>query len=277
MTCGKGFVFLNNIIGRRPDYIYFFALMKSNLIKKIVLFFLLLADGQMINAQQVYRLSYAADCSVTGVGVATWIPGFILYKKKTVLTDTQVEMLNKNDIMKIDRFAVNFWNTNVARSSDVVMFTSMTLPGLLFISKQVRNEAGIITLMYAQTCLLNAGLTGLTKELTQRKRPFVYNPDVPLSVKLQRDATSSFYSGHTSFTAASAFFMAKVFADTHPDSKWKPYVWTGAAILPLTTAVLRVRAGKHFLTDVLTGYIAGAVTGIIVPHLHLSKRRSLFP
>jgi membrane-associated phospholipid phosphatase len=228
-------------------------------------------------AQQVYKLSYATDFSIAGVGIATNVPAFILHKKKPVLSEAQINALNRLDIWKVDRFATNYWNPKVAKASDAMMFTSMAIPALLLINKQVRSEAGKITLMYAETWLLNAGLTNLTKELVQRRRPFVYNADAPLSKKQHRDATSSFFSGHTSFSAASTFFMAKVYADMNPDSKWKPYIWTGAAILPLTTGILRVAAGKHFPTDVLVGYIIGAATGILVPHLHKVNKRGLFP
>src|SRR5690606_23419102 len=131
-----------------------------------------------------------------------------------------------------------------------------------------RNEAGKITLIYTETLLINAALTNLTKELVKRKRPYNYNPNAPLSKKQERDATSSFFSGHTSFTASSSFFLAKVYADTNPNSKYKPLVWTGAATLPLTSAILRVAAGKHFPTDVLVGYVIGAATGILIPHIH---------
>jgi membrane-associated phospholipid phosphatase len=68
------------------------------------------------------------------------------------------------------------------------------------------------------------------------------------------------------------FAAASMFSAYHPDSKWKPVVWTVAAILPAATAYYRVRGGKHFITDVATGYAMGALTGILIPRLHLRKR-----
>jgi membrane-associated phospholipid phosphatase len=242
-----------------------------------VIIFLLIAVTAP--AQGVYKLSYATDLSITGVGIATNVPAFILHKKKPLLTEAQINQLDKNDIWKPDRFATNYWNPRVAKASDAMMFLSIAMPALLFINKNVRSnkDAGKVTLMYAEVLLLNAGITNLTKELVKRKRPYNYNPDAPLSKKQERDATSSFFSGHTSFSSASTFFMAKVYADTNPNSKWKPYVWTGAAIVPLTTGILRIAAGKHFPTDVLVGYLVGAATGILVPHLHKINRGAVFP
>jgi membrane-associated phospholipid phosphatase len=36
----------------------------------------------------------------------------------------------------------------------------------------------------------------------------------------------------------------------------------------MATAILRVRAGKHFWTDVLVGYGVGASIGLAVPLMH---------
>jgi membrane-associated phospholipid phosphatase len=38
--------------------------------------------------------------------------------------------------------------------------------------------------------------------------------------------------------------------------------------MPLTTGLMRYKAGKHFWTDVLIGYAVGALVGVGVPALH---------
>ena len=249
--------------------------------KKTFIVFLITLLFSVFNsfAQGVYKLSYATDFSITGVGIATLTPSFFLKKNKPLLNEAQLNTLDKNKIWKVDRFACNQWRPKIAKASDVLMLSAMVMPALLLINKQARSEAGKITLMYAETFLLNAGLTNLTKEIFKRKRPYTYNPNAPLSKKLERDASSSFFSGHTSFSASGAFFLAKVFADTNPNSRWKPMVWTGAAILPLTTGIFRIAAGKHFPTDILVGYLIGAATGILVPQLHKINRSpsNVFP
>jgi membrane-associated phospholipid phosphatase len=243
----------------------------------LVLFFILLVS--FAKAQGVYQLSYKTDVPISTVGVAANIPPLFMKKNKPLLTEATINGLDKNKIWKVDRFATNYWNTRSAITSDVLMITSMALPILLLANRNTRSEGGKITLMYAETLVLNAGITNLTKEIFKRKRPYNYNPNAPLSKKMESDATSSFFSGHTSFSSASTFFFAKVYADTNPNSKWKPAVWTGAAVIPLTTAILRVAAGKHFPTDVLVGYLVGAATGILVPHLHKVNRApsNVFP
>ena len=64
-------------------------------------------------------------------------------------------------------------------------------------------------------------------------------------------------------------------SDYHPlmDTGWKIGMWTFAALIPATTGYLRVAGGKHYRTDVFTGYAIGALTGWLIPHLH--KKKSL--
>lgn len=230
-----------------------------------------------LSAQNIYRLSYGVDVTLASTGLATFVPAYFIKKNKPLLTEVQIASLNRDDVWKVDRFATRYWNPHAATASDILMISSLTLPSTLLVSQQVRKEAGVVVVMYAETWLLTAGITSLTKELTRRKRPFVYSPQAPIQKKLEPDATSSFFSGHTSFSAASSFFLAKIYADLYPASKWKPYMWAGAAVLPLATGALRVVAGKHYLTDVLIGYLTGAAIGTLTPHLHKNNKGRLFP
>ena len=101
---------------------------------------------------------------------------------------------------------------------------------------------------------------------------FLYNESIPIEERLEADGRNSFLSGHTSMTALSTFMMAKMLVDYHPNTKYKPLIWTTATAIPLTTGFLRYKAGKHFFTDVLAGFAVGALTGYLVPHIHHAVR-----
>ena len=101
----------------------------------------------------------------------------------------------------------------------------------------------------------------------------MYNDDVSLSQKSGRDARMSFFSGHTSTVAAFSFFGAKVFSDYSDNTTHKALVWTGAVILPAVVGYLRVRAGRHFPTDVIAGYLVGGAIGYLVPYPQQSPWR----
>lgn len=179
--------------------------------------------------------------------------------------------LNPNDVNPFDRLATHYSSENAHRMSNYFWYGSQALPILFLAGKDTRKDFGEIGLIYGETVLINAGMTFLAKSTFRRPRPYVFDPDADLSLKQKRNARASFVSGHTSMTAASTFFMAKVFSDYYPDSKWKPVVWTAAATIPAITGYLRVRAGRHYPTDVIAGYALGATIGYIVPHLHRNK------
>lgn len=218
--------------------------------------------------QSPYRLSWEVDGSLAGATLGMGTTYFILNRKMPSLDSAYIGTLHKSMVKRFDRSACNNWSRGIAKASDVMMFTSMATPSLLFIDKNIRKDYLKVGTIWAQTFFLTAGVTNLTKVLVKRKRPFVYNPDVPMHYKLKKDAQYSFFSGHTSVTSSMCFMTAKIYTDYNPKSKALPYVWAGAAIIPAVTGYFRYRAGKHFWSDILIGYLVGATVGILVPELH---------
>jgi len=123
--------------------------------------------------------------------------------------------------------------------------------------------------------LYTVGLTLLTKGFTKRARPFVYNSIADLSHKTDKDARQSFFSGHTSIASAACFFVAQSAAQYSFSTSHKRLIWTSAAIVPAFVGTMRVLGGKHFPSDVITGYAIGAVLGCGIPYLH-QRRPSSF-
>jgi membrane-associated phospholipid phosphatase len=76
------------------------------------------------------------------------------------------------------------------------------------------------------------------------------------------------FSGSTAYSSAMTFAAASMFADFHPKSKYKPYVWIAAAVIPATIGYLRYRSGMHYPSDIMIGYVVGASVGMAVPFIH---------
>jgi membrane-associated phospholipid phosphatase len=125
--------------------------------------------------------------------------------------------------------------------------------------------------MYAETVLLEKGLTELVKGSAHRSRPYAYDSDVPLDVRRERNAALSFWSGHTASAFACAMFAGYVYQERNPRSEYRVPIWIGGMSAAALTAVLRVRAGQHFPTDVIAGAAAGTFTGWLVPRLHRAR------
>jgi membrane-associated phospholipid phosphatase len=188
------------------------------------------------------------------------------------LTFEDVATLDRNDVNAFDRPSTYNYDPTARTVSDALLYSSFLLTAVPFIDENLRSEAGGIALMYAETLLLTNGVTQLTKKLTLRARPYVYNEEVPIDEKLIKKARYSFFSGHISAVSSLSFLTANILHHQYKGRKFMPYIWTSAILLPATTAYFRVKSGKHFPTDVMAGYAAGALIGILVPNLHLLKK-----
>jgi membrane-associated phospholipid phosphatase len=153
------------------------------------------------------------------------------------------------------------------------MIGALALPFTILAFKSARENWLGLGLMYVEVGLYTVGVTELTKGITKRIRPYSYNPEAPLETKRGKDSRSSFFSGHTAMAASFSFLTAKVFHDLSDNKTAKALVWTAAALIPAATGYLRYRAGKHFPTDIITGYVVGGAIGYLVPFLH-KKRKS---
>ena len=49
-------------------------------------------------------------------------------------------------------------------------------------------------------------------------------------------------------------------------------LYTVASIPPAFVAAYRMKAGKHFRTDVIAGFVVGGAMGIMIPDLHRRSR-----
>lgn len=217
--------------------------------------------------ENYYKFRLSVDLPIGLITAGAGIGGLIKYKKNKPLTYDQIAGLKPSDVNKFDRYAVYQHSKAAGIASDVFQYTAMLSPAFLFIDKEIRKDWKTVLPIWIQTYAMTSVFTFFTKEMVQRKRPYVYS-DNGNGNKYARNATASFFSGHTSITAASTFFIAMVYADYHPQSRWKPLVWTGAAMLPALTALTRVKAGKHYWTDVITGYAVGALIGTLTPYIH---------
>jgi len=226
----------------------------------------------MVFAQNPYKLTWKREAAwllPSGIGSGV---SLLLYQKNQPFTMEQVERLDINSVPKFERFATRQYSQKARKASDIILYSTISTRALLLSDKEIRRNAPTTIVLAAETIVLNFALTNLAKEIIRRPRPYAYNPDVPMSEKLKRDARQSFFSGHTSFTAAGTFSTAKIWSDYNPDSRWKPVVWATAVAIPATVGYLRIKSGKHYLTDVVTGFIIGGACGILVPHFHKRKK-----
>ncbi len=223
------------------------------------------------DAQHAYQLTPSKEIPLLATGVAGTTASLLLRTRNKPLTIEDIGKLNASDIFAIDRSATTNYSQNARTASDVFLLASGAFPLATLLIPEIRSEPGTIAVMLAETMLITEALTGITKALIKRPRPLTYNMSVPDDVRTSAASNYSFFSGHTSYTAAISFFTAKVISDNIDNRTTKALVWTGAALWPAATGYFRYKAGKHFPTDVIVGYVVGAATGYLIPQLHKTK------
>ncbi|MFZ9594932.1 MAG: phosphatase PAP2 family protein [Bdellovibrionia bacterium] len=199
---------------------------------------------------------------------------------------SQPELCQKQRIPPVDQFSFGFENMSADELSTLSQNLSgalaLSLPNLWTLSQwamaRLTPYAAFIQIaqnlvLIVQTTAWNGLLTELSHALSQRPRPFVYlHPE-----ERGKDPSHyvSFYSGHTSFTVAMGVATVLIFL-----IRGAPYFLVvgslvGMECLGISTAYLRILAGRHFFSDVLFGAMAGVLVAATVIGLHRAQRKAL--
>lgn len=127
--------------------------------------------------------------------------------------------------------------------------------------------------MHLEVLGVTAALVGISKLAFSRERPYGRLCGFELSETsddcVDSDRYRSYFSGHAAFTFASASLTCfqhsrwNLWGNTPP---WLPCATSYA--LASTTALLRVAADRHYVTDIATGAVLGTAVGLIVPWFH---------
>lgn len=222
-----------------------------------------------------YKLNLKIDIPVAVLGVTGTVVSYPLRNKKPKLDTAEVLALKIDDLAKFNRDAAHQYSKSADQVSDAIFYSGFAIPMLLALDKPVRHNALAVTIMYFETMGIAGTLDGFTNGNVKKLRPYVYNPDVPLKPKLESDASGSFYGSHPSFTAACSFFLAKVYSDYHPSSRFRYVVWPAAGAVTLASSYFRYKGGHHFISDIAVGVGVGTAIGIGVPALHKQKHDRL--
>jgi Membrane-associated phospholipid phosphatase len=224
--------------------------------------------------KRIYKFDWKKDLIIAGSGIGLSILGEIATGNVNPSTLAEVNALDPMDVNGFDRGAITNDSETARDISDVILYSSFSLPAIAYFLPKCRFEGVSIGLMAVEAVLLTNGVTNITKGLARRTRPLVYNANNSIEERMLSGSRLSFFSGHTSVTTAMFFLAGSVITDVHPNMKNKYLVWTAAATIPAAVAYLRFEGGKHFPTDVITGYAVGGAIGYLIPRLHKQKKEN---
>jgi membrane-associated phospholipid phosphatase len=222
-----------------------------------------------IKSSNPFNLDFNREVVIIGTGAVAVVTAYAIMENIKPFSVEEIGLLDPANVNGFDRGAIGPLTED--HVGDVLLYTSYMLPISFMAYRGTRNDILDLTCIYGELLLIQASINGIVKGTVQRTRPFVYDDETPIDKKTSIDAKISFFSGHTSMTAAISFFTAKVFTEYIDDNTVKILIWSGAAILPAVVAISRVNTHWHFPTDVMAGYAVGALIGYFIPELHKTK------
>jgi len=242
--------------------------------------------AQGLTTTKVYKVNkLKSGLFILGGAVANTLGLTYILQNKPAIPESTIMQLNKNDVWAFDRGVLNQTLTNRdtwEHISDFGFTATNILPIFLFLNKSIAKDWKEVIILFAETQIVSSlafTYIPIGPAFVNRFRPRAYYQELPLSEKVSGNTKNSFFSGHASTTASASFFMAKVYADYHPEMKGKIWLYAAALIPPAIVGYGRVKSLFHFTSDVIVGTAIGAAVGILIPHMHKNKsnvKMSLF-
>ncbi|MGH7296268.1 MAG: phosphatase PAP2 family protein [Polyangiaceae bacterium] len=235
------------------------------------------ADEPPRLADQHFTIDPVSDISLTGGGAGVTVLLSLILSTGEIKPSPIVPG-DRSRLLGIDDIAVRqTLDPHAATYSTVGLWTAVGFAAVdpfLSATRDGWDAALVDAVMYAETLSLTEALTDVTKIAVRRPRPIDYinctqTTASPLTGSCgSTDVELSFFSGHAA-TVSAITATATYLAFTRSPHTARPWITLGIGTL-LTSFVSyeRVRSGNHFPTDVLAGAAAGAMVGILVPHLH---------
>jgi membrane-associated phospholipid phosphatase len=223
-----------------------------------------------VSAQTHHDLKLSRELALGGAGIATWTAGRYLVLEKPV---DPLVIQDRSGVPGIDRVALDRWSIGAHTASDILLGATVVASLAVTYINQKGEQRLVPATILMETGLITVGFTSLVKHSVARPRPYLYEQNVPLGERPTTDGLVSFWSGHTAAASAAGFACANLVQRSDASKGLKTATWIGASVLPVAVGFYRVRSGRHFPTDVLTGYAFGALAGWAVPYFHRAERK----
>ena len=168
-------------------------------------------------------------------------------------------------------------STTHSTIADALVLSSVVVPVAAGAARDDDERAPKLV-VYAESLAVAGLLNGIAKYVVQRPRPHSYgiSPEATAYTESRgADAYLSFFSGHATMAFTSAVAGSYLYAYGNNDTTSRAILWGVEMALASATATERVRAGKHFPSDVVVGAAVGTGVGLLVPRAHMSDRSAV--
>lgn len=220
-----------------------------------------------VQARTEYEISPFLDIPLTISAGALALFGSYRLSKMQVET----KPFESSGLLPWDKPFAGTWNSNAGTAANaftILGLSPIVLGAVGYFKKDIKgSELMALSLMFVQAMAIQSGLNLMMRSAEIWPRPFILGEEGGAE-RLKGEAYGSFYSGHASAAFSVAVLTSIWFENTYTSSRYKPYVWVASLSMATTVAVLRVVAGKHYPTDVLTGAIMGSLISIVILKTH---------
>jgi membrane-associated phospholipid phosphatase len=231
-------------------------------------------DSVRATRKKIYHVNHFTGSLIIAGGLASDYPAIGRIKNKPDLSSAEILDLNTAILNPLDKWAIeqnpSQYLTFSKLSDNIEPPIFIILPGLLGLDKKIRQDWLDLLFIYVEGHVITFTIynySWLGPTFQNKFRPITYYTSLPMAERTTGNNRNSAYSGHTASVAYTAFFVAKVYCDYHPDAS-KLFWYTLALIPPLAMGYIRVRALAHMPSDCITGLSVGALVGIVLPQLH---------
>ncbi len=180
--------------------------------------------------------------------------------------ESEIENLDKDDILFFDRLAFRPTSQNLKDWSDYTVY--FAVGSGLFLAYD-RDHFLDNIMVYTEVLMVQSAVCKWVKTVSRRARPYVYDDEITLKKKQQDNSRHSFYSSHSSTAFSAATYGYYMYRDRYGDSIPIAVLLYGSAS---ATAALRVASANHFPSDVFIGAIMGGGISYLVCKMNRSDR-----
>jgi len=189
----------------------------------------------------------------------------VVFKKYRTKIEWNGELYNIENVNPVDAKFARPYNKSIDDAATGLVFLSFlvtSLPVLVVFFNSKDKKAAFKTAFYEAfvyiLCLFYSNsIYRILKTFAGRIRPYMYFSNPSASGIADHDFYRSWPSGHSSNVFLSFAFLLGWFMFWHSDSKFKKPLLTFELLICVTTMILRMLSGNHFLTDVLSGAVIG--------------------
>ncbi len=224
------------------------------------------STGVTFAQESPWHVSYPRESALIGALGA----GSLLLSTVPIDTSTRWE----HELLPWDHSVRGRHSDSASARSDTIAALTVAAPVFAVMGSAVDESAAHRGMIYAESLSFAMFLNATAKYLVQRPRPYVYSTD-PAVMRMveaqEKDSHLSFFSGHSTLVFTAAVAGSYLHGAQSRDEASRATLWGVELAMASATASLRVRAGKHFYSDVVLGALVGAGVGATVPRLYLDS------